>query len=58
MRRIEEFEILHLSFPRRRESMRCFMWHCVMGSRLRGNDRMGVEPYESQLNKKGVAKNE
>ena len=27
-----------LSFPRRRESIQCAIWHGVMGSRLRGND--------------------
>jgi len=26
------------SFPRRREVIRCAIWHRVMGSRLRGND--------------------
>jgi hypothetical protein len=28
-----------LSLPRKRESMRCAIWHCVMDSRFRGNDR-------------------
>ena len=27
-----------LSFPRTQEFILCAIWHCVMGSRLRGND--------------------
>jgi hypothetical protein len=35
-----------MSFPRMRESIGRALWHCVMGSRLRGNDNGGLSPHE------------
>jgi tripartite-type tricarboxylate transporter receptor subunit TctC len=33
------------SFPRRRESISRRKWHCVMGSRVRGNDSSGCDAF-------------
>jgi tripartite-type tricarboxylate transporter receptor subunit TctC len=42
MMRLKSKPTFRMSFPRRRESMQCGLWHCVIDSRLRGNDGYGV----------------